>query len=444
MTLATISLFGLPLVDASQQDAVRALLDGARKSTAAFVNAHAANVAHTDAAFRWALERADMLLPDGSGIALAAALRGRRFTANLNGTDLFPVLCAEAAARGLSIYFLGSRRGVAAEAAAHAASTYPGLTIAGARDGYFDTAQNDGVIEAINASGADIVLVALGVPLQDVWIARHRHKLDASLVMGVGAQFDFWSGRVRRAPTWMRRTGTEWLHRLALEPRRLARRYLLGNATFMLRAVKDRLTTDGWAPSQKRLLDIVIAGGALVALSPLWAIVAMAIKLDSRGPILFRQTRIGEHGRPFTVFKFRSMYIDAEDRRAALLAQSDRAGVCFKLKHDPRITRIGRILRRLSIDELPQILNVLRGEMAIVGPRPGLAEEVAAYPAPARARLSVKPGLTGLWQVSGRADVDFSRMIAMDRAYAASRSIILDVALILLTFRAVLTGRGAV
>ena len=444
MNLATISLFGLPLVDASQQTAVNALLSDEGKRTAAFVNAHAVNVAHREPTFRWALQRADALLPDGSGVSIAAAMRGQRFTANLNGTDLFPVLCAEAARRGLSVYFLGSRPGVAEKAASAAVAAHPGLVVAGARDGYFAADENDAVIDAINASGADIVLVALGVPLQDIWVARHRHRLDARLVMGVGAQFDFWSGRVRRAPLWMRRAGIEWAHRLALEPGRLAGRYLVGNATFLARAARDRLASGGKGPALKRALDVVTAGGALLALAPLCALVALAIKLDSRGPVLFRQTRIGQDGRPFQVFKFRSMYADAEARRAKLLERSDRDGICFKLKHDPRVTRVGRIMRRLSIDELPQLINVLRGEMAVVGPRPGLAEEVAAYPPEALGRLAVKPGLTGLWQVSGRADIGFSRMIAMDRAYAASRSIVLDVALIALTARAVLTGRGAV
>lgn len=137
------------------------------------------------------------------------------------------------------------------------------------------------------------------------------------------------------------------------------------------------------------------------------------------------------------------MYADAEQRRKALEAQSDRAGVCFKAKDDPRITRIGRFLRRYSIDELPQIFNVLLGNMSIVGPRPGLPSEVATYSDHAKKRLDTKPGLTGLWQVSGRADIGFDQMIEMDLAYARSRSAMLDIMIIGLTLRAVLTGRGA-
>jgi len=165
--------------------------------------------------------------------------------------------------------------------------------------------------------------------------------------------------------------------------------------------------------------------------------------MESPGPVMFRQTRVGHNGKTFTLFKFRSMYRDAEARRAALLATSDREGICFKAKNDPRVTGVGRLLRRFSLDELPQIFNVLKGEMAIVGPRPALPQEVAAYSPIALVRLGAKPGLTGLWQVGGRAEVGFDRMIEMDSAHVGSRSILLDIAVIALTARAVISGRGA-
>ena len=140
------------------------------------------------------------------------------------------------------------------------------------------------------------------------------------------------------------------------------------------------------------------------------------------------------------MLKFRSMIRDAERSRTT---PSDREGICFKARHDRRITRVGRVLRRFSLDELPQILNLLRGDMALVGPRPALPREVAAYPAHAFERLRVRPGLTGLWQVSGRAEISFERMIEMDIAHARARSILLDLLVIALTFRALWTGRGA-
>jgi lipopolysaccharide/colanic/teichoic acid biosynthesis glycosyltransferase len=235
----------------------------------------------------------------------------------------------------------------------------------------------------------------------------------------------------------------EWVWRLKEEPRRMAGRYLVGNPLFIARALRNALSCTKRGDCAARTLDLAIAGTATLALLPVFAAIAAAIKVSSPGPVLFKQTRVGRDGVPFPVFKFRSMYVDAEARRAALLATSDREGICFKSRNDPRVTPIGRILRRFSLDELPQILNVLRGEMAIVGPRPALPCEVAAYPARALGRLRVKPGITGVWQVSGRAEIGFDKMIDMDLAYARSRSVLLDVILIALTFRAVITGRGA-
>ncbi len=193
----------------------------------------------------------------------------------------------------------------------------------------------------------------------------------------------------------------------------------------------------------KRALDtsLVVMGAAVVL--PVFAGIALAVKLTSKGPVFFVQQRVGRDGKTFGMIKFRSMFIDAEARRAALRDQSDRAGVCFKLKNDPRVTPLGRILRRLSLDELPQLINILRGDMSLVGPRPALPEEVAAYPSYARERLDVLPGLTGSWQVSGRADLSFSQMIDLDIAYARRANLATDLHILLRTFGAVVSGKGA-
>jgi exopolysaccharide biosynthesis WecB/TagA/CpsF family protein len=444
--LNQINLFALNLVNATADHAVDALLRPGLRQTAAFINAHCVNVAARDKTYHWALSRADYLLPDGSGVQLAAKMKGHRFIENLNGTDLFVPICQKAAASGLSVFFFGSSEGVARRAADKAREIAPGLVIAGVRNGFFSNEDEDRIIDEINTSRAGILLVALGVPKQEIWIARNRHRLNADIVMGVGAQFDFWSGRVRRAPLLMRKAGLEWLMRLAVEPRRMARRYLVGNFTFVVRSLmRRRLTLDARPVrvSGKRFLDLTIASGGLIVLAPLMALIGFAIKCNSPGPVFFRQIRIGERGKPFVAFKFRSMYRDAELRRSALLEKSDRAGICFKAKNDPRVTRVGRFLRRFSLDELPQLFNVWRGEMAIVGPRPGLPQEVAAYPEAARRRLEAKPGITGLWQIGGRAEIGFGKMVEMDTAYVQGRSLVLDLAIIGLTFRAVLSGRGA-
>jgi exopolysaccharide biosynthesis WecB/TagA/CpsF family protein len=442
---ATLSLFNFNIINDSATNALTSIFDGTRQ-TVAFLNAHCINVSAKDATYRWALKRATALLPDGSGLQLAARIHGSKFAENLNGTDLFPHIMQKAADCGSKIFLFGSLPGVAEKAARNAKAHVPGLEIAGTRHGFFAPDEEADIIDAINASGADVVLVALGVPRQDVWIARNRHRLNARVVFGVGAQFDFWAGRVSRAPMLLRKLGMEWVWRLAIEPRRMFTRYILGNPAFVMRSVKTRLSEGiniSWDNAVRRLLDLTLSGGALLALAPLIGLIGLAIKLESPGPVFFTQTRIGKNGVPFKIFKFRSMYADAEARREALLHTSQRKGVCFKNKNDPRVTRVGRLLRRFSLDELPQILNVFKGQMAIVGPRPALPQEVAAYPAKALGRLAVKPGLTGIWQVSGRAEISFERMINMDLAYAKSRTIFSDLALIALTFRAVLTGRGA-
>lgn len=442
-TLPDLPILGQPVTNATTQQVVQALFEGAAVRQVFFLNAHCANIRAQNAQYRAALARADMVLPDGIGVELAARMCGQTLTENLNGTDFTPKLLAEAARRGQSVFLMGGKPGTAQAAAANLCHMISGLRIAGTLDGYAQARDEDRAVATINASGADILLVAMGVPMQELWLDRHAAQLRPRLRLGVGALFDFLAGNVRRAPTPVRRARCEWLWRLAMEPRRMARRYLVGNVTFLSRAARYALgRQDQWA-WPKRALDIALSLSALTLLAPLLALVALAIRVDSAGPVFFTQTRVGKDGKPFRMVKFRSMYVDAAQRRAALLAQSDRAGICFKSRTDPRITRVGRLLRRSSLDELPQILNVLAGQMSLVGPRPALPEEVAAYPAAAMERLSVKPGLTGLWQVSGRADIGFDRMVQMDVAYARSRSILLDVLLIALTVRVVLSGRGA-
>jgi lipopolysaccharide/colanic/teichoic acid biosynthesis glycosyltransferase len=193
----------------------------------------------------------------------------------------------------------------------------------------------------------------------------------------------------------------------------------------------------------KRFLDVFVALAMLAATWPLFLAVALAVKLSSPGPVFFVQRRVGRGNCTFSMVKFRSMYLDAEKRRSEVVAQSDRSGICIKLKRDPRITPLGRILRRWSIDELPQLFNVLAGDMSIVGPRPALEEEVAAYPKHAHRRHAVSPGITGLWQVSGRADIGFEKMIELDLEYVHRSSLLFDMHILLRTVGVVLTGRGA-
>jgi lipopolysaccharide/colanic/teichoic acid biosynthesis glycosyltransferase len=193
----------------------------------------------------------------------------------------------------------------------------------------------------------------------------------------------------------------------------------------------------------KRVLDIVLAMVLLLVTAPLWIAVAVAVKFDSPGPVLFRQSRVGRGGRPFTLFKFRSMIDNAEVHLEDVAALNEADGPYFKVAADPRITRVGRAIRRLSVDELPQLLNVLRGEMSLVGPRPALASEVAQYPLWLRRRLDATPGLTGLWQISGRFLLPFAEGAALDVYYVDNWSLALDLKVLLRTPAVVLSGHGA-
>jgi exopolysaccharide biosynthesis polyprenyl glycosylphosphotransferase len=198
---------------------------------------------------------------------------------------------------------------------------------------------------------------------------------------------------------------------------------------------------DSWL---KRAFDIVISIIVLVLISPLLLSVALLIYVDSPGPILFRQLRVGKKGQLFTFWKFRSMAIDAEQHRLALITGSKvPSSVLFKLKRDPRVTRVGRWIRRFSIDELPQLWNVLKGDMSLVGPRPALPEEVAQYTLYQYQRLAVTPGITCLWQISGRSNLGFLQQVELDLKYIAIQSFWYDLLILLKTIPAVLKGWGA-
>lgn len=199
----------------------------------------------------------------------------------------------------------------------------------------------------------------------------------------------------------------------------------------------------GWKLRLKRGFDLVFAGLALVLLAPVFLVVAVLIKLDDGGPVLFRQERIGLRGRPFTIHKFRTMCVDAEAKIDALIAANGGTALLFKLEDDPRITPIGRILRKYSIDELPQFWSVLRGGMSVVGPRPQVAREVAEYTDVHHRRLLIKPGITGLWQVNGRSELSLEESIRLDLRYVENWSLLGDVTIILKTIGVVARPNGA-
>lgn len=202
--------------------------------------------------------------------------------------------------------------------------------------------------------------------------------------------------------------------------------------------------TVGFAKFLKKLLDVILSLTLLILLSPVFLVTALIIYLSDPGPVFYTAHRVGLDGAIFGFIKFRSMYVNADKMKDELLEQNESSGgVIFKMKKDPRVTRIGRIIRRFSIDELPQLINVLKGDMSLVGPRPPLPREVAEYTLEDRKRLHVKPGITCLWQIKGRSDIPFDQQVQLDMQYIGSQSIWNDVMILLKTIPAVIGGKGA-
>ena len=223
----------------------------------------------------------------------------------------------------------------------------------------------------------------------------------------------------------------------------LTRRVLISEIAGLPLITIKGISLSRWNLAVKRTFDLAVSTVVVVAGMPLWLAVAAAIKLTSPGPIFYSQERIGRQGASFAMLKFRSMYLDAEQRLLDVMADNEASGPIFKMKADPRVTGVGKLLRKLSFDEFPQLINVLKGEMSLVGPRPPLPREVELYSAHDWRRLEVVPGMTGLWQVSGRSSLTFDEMVRLDILYIENWSVGLDITLILRTVPAVLLARGA-
>ncbi len=293
-----------------------------------------------------------------------------------------------------------------------------GIPEAGRLEEVPDTPGQDGaaVLDAAHRCRADLVMVVPGARLTGDRLRRLSWAAqDAELPLVIASGLtDVAVRRVRAATA----AGLNLLH-IAAPVRR------------------------GPQQAMKTVLDRAGAALGLVLLAPLLALVAAAVRVDSAGPALYRQTRIGLRGAPFTMWKFRSMVQEADVLRASLTSANEQDGPLFKIRRDPRVTRVGRLLRRTSLDELPQLVNVLLGEMSLVGPRPPLPDEVAGYDAAGLRRLCVKPGITGPWQVGGRSELSWDESLALDLQYADNWSLTTDLDLLARTVRAVVDGRGA-
>jgi N-acetylglucosaminyldiphosphoundecaprenol N-acetyl-beta-D-mannosaminyltransferase len=239
-----ISLFGISIDNLTMAEAVADVIERAReqrRTVVSFVNAHCVNIAWNDPAYLAALRSGDRTYADGSGMRLAGRLLGQPLRDNVNGTDMFPALVSATAGTGLRLYLLGARPGVADAVAEWIHDTSPATVVAGTDHGYHGADGHDGVIDRIRAARADLLFVAMGVPDQDEWLVEHLESTGATVGLGIGGLFDMVSGRIPRAPRWMRRLGVEWVWRLAKEPRRMWQRYLVGNVVFVGHALHQRL-----------------------------------------------------------------------------------------------------------------------------------------------------------------------------------------------------------
>lgn len=238
-----LHFFGIDIVNTTMDEAIDWMVQRVRNSApalVAFVNPDCLNIAFRNEKYRRVLVKAERVLPDGIGINLGCRMLDVSLLANINGTDLFPRLCERAASQGLSLFLLGAKPGVAQAVSANMRERFPSLSVAGTRDGYFKPEETESVLEEINQSNADILLVAFGAPGQELWLAEHHDRLKPCVRVGVGGLFDFYSGRMRRAPVWMREIGLEWTWRLLQEPGRMWRRYLIGNPLFLYRVWQQK------------------------------------------------------------------------------------------------------------------------------------------------------------------------------------------------------------
>ena len=648
-----------------------------------YINVDGINRCLFDKRYRKIVEEADLVYPDGMGVVWASKLTHRPLSERVNAGDFLPWLCQLCREKGHKIYLLGGQGWVGRKAAENLCREFPGLEIAGTHSGFFQAEEEEEIIDDINRSGAHILLVGLGVPYQEKWIKRNLSKLKPEVCWGVGGLFDYYSLRIRRAPVLLRKLGLEWAFRLGLEPRRLWRRYMVGNFIFISRLfaslildavlisigwisaywiryaidgimhrpinpfqpyfwglpgiiilwllsctyfglyklrrehskieefssmvktvlmgllvamafsflfkefefgrsvvllsgflnlfllgfshwimrkvdvilsdryklkrvlivgtgklahrvrrevedsptgyhlsgfvseekkplfgfrqqeivgdisrlgglVKDRRIDEIWVATEgmdlsekmnliarwkdigcelkivseafrpfaarvridrvggiplfdlprskislsyqcaKTVVDFFLSLAAIILSAPFWLLIAAAIKLESPGRVVFAQKRVGKDGKIFRMYKFRTMF-----------SSTDKYAPAPERKGDPRITKVGRFLRHWSLDELPQLLNVLKGEMSMVGPRPEMVFIVEDYQPWEKERLSVKPGITGLWQVAGRKDLPLHKHTEYDFYYIMHRSIFLDAVIILKTIPAVLRRRGA-
>ncbi len=448
-----LSVLNVPVWNGKLTKAVDWLFERIRsgkKTRVGFANANNLNIAFENESLSEHYTSCDRVFADGFGIKIASIVAGEHIVDNVNGTDMLPVLCRKMENSGKGVFFIGGKKGVAERMIAKLRLSYPKLKISGFCHGYIsDELAHQKVINQINCSGAELLIVAMGTPIQENWISKYESRIKLPVIMSAGGLFDFYSGNVSRAPLWMRKKGVEWIWRLIQEPGRLWRRYIIGNPLFVYRVLLASFKTKFQNEQNrfsllKRCFDFTSTAIGLLLLSPVFLIIMACIKFDSRGNAFYSQSRIGKNGKEFKFWKFRSMVVGAHQQKGQLVKHNEsEENVLFKIKKDPRITKVGKFIRRYSLDELPQLWNVLKGDMSLVGPRPALPEEFSLYSNEDCERLQVKPGITCFWQINGRSKLSFSEQMKLDKLYIEERSFLTDLKILIKTIPAVISGEGA-
>jgi N-acetylglucosaminyldiphosphoundecaprenol N-acetyl-beta-D-mannosaminyltransferase len=392
---------------------------------------HGLMEAHRDRRFQGILNRADLFVPDGYSLVWLARRKGVPLRRRVCGTELLWAFCRLASQRGYRVFFYGDTEEVLVRLRERLHQAFPQLNIAGSFSPPFRSLtpqEDEAVVRMINAASPDVVWVGLGLPKQERWIVEHRHRLQAPVLVAVGAAFKFVSGVVKRAPRWMGDHGLEWLWRFFHEPRKLWRRALIDVPQFVGLTALEFINAVA-----KRTFDVVISGVGLLMSLPLWLVISALIKREDQGPVFYTQLRVGRGGRRFRSRKFRTMVPDADQRFGPVQAGPE----------DPRVTKTGRWLRTTALDELPQLLNILKGDMTFVGPRAlapteievrGNGSPVALEDIPGCSlRHQVRPGLTGLAQIYAPRDVPRRDKFRYDHLYIRRQSLWLDVRLFFLS-----------
>jgi N-acetylglucosaminyldiphosphoundecaprenol N-acetyl-beta-D-mannosaminyltransferase len=440
---------------------------------------------YDSAEYRAVINGADLVTPGGMPIVWMMRRLGVLNQQRVYGPTLSLHVCEAAARQGIPVGFYGGTEKAATLFAKRMQERYCGLKVTYLHSPPFrppTVEEKKATLAKIRLSGCLILFVGLGCPKQEQWMAEHRGKLPV-VMLGVGAAFDFVSGQKPQAYLWMQRLGLEWLFRFVTEPRRLWFRYLYHNPRFIVLALWQLVFARRFHPPEgavsrlpnpdgrtrpetpwaidvhsleqslagrrvqlwlKRMIDVVGATTALLLLTPAFLLTALLIRCTSPGPVIFRQGRVGFRGREFTLYKFRSMRVENDPALIRTQQVAASKGILVKGQDDPRVTAIGGILRATSFDELPQLINVLKGDMSLVGPRPLVPFMLGPYPEFACARALMRPGLTGLWQVRGRENnTSAASMMTHDLDYIRRFNLTSDFAILLDTVRAVISRKGA-